>query len=462
MGRKKIKIEPIEGDRNRSATYLKRKYGLFKKAYELAVLTDSDIAVIVFGRNGKLAEFCSGDIDEFLLRYTEYNGTVEKRGPEHLARDGRAKNDDQDDGGGAGPEPCAKRERTHSMVHASSRARLDSRRQSNETATSGEEVSPRVLASHAALASQSGEAFGQLGRRKESAPSDASVPASFVDMRETPLRMANSWDSGSARLEQGGVAAAPVVPDAVHPSRRWSSRETDFAASPFSSHVVARRLSGTPMTGPEMALQDATSRMLPTSTVPAPPGGAAGASSAPQGMDGSPNLATLAMPANPAFGLPMNVNFLDPAPSPTKPAPPPGGPKPAPPGMLAMSPGMAHDGRLEGSGVLTSPLTPGASSFAPPMQAQVENSYSNTPMKIPPAMQPTFSNPLTHEMKRYVPTQGPEIFFPPSDKPPLPGRAVREPGPQVLPGSSQGFVLPQEPPLSPTESSHTRSMFVSQ
>ena len=84
MGRRKITIEPIVGDRNRSATYIKRKTGLFKKAYELAVLTDSEVAVIVFGRNGKLAEFCSGDIDQFLMRYTEYSGTVEKKGPEHF------------------------------------------------------------------------------------------------------------------------------------------------------------------------------------------------------------------------------------------------------------------------------------------------------------------------------------------------------------------------------------------
>ena len=85
MGRKKIKIQPIKGERNRSATFLKRKAGLFKKAHELAVLTDSDVAVLVFNRNGKLAEFCSGNIEEFLLRYTEYSGTVERRGPEHFA-----------------------------------------------------------------------------------------------------------------------------------------------------------------------------------------------------------------------------------------------------------------------------------------------------------------------------------------------------------------------------------------
>lgn len=71
MGRKKIKIEPIQEGRNRQVTYLKRKAGLFKKAHELATLTDSQVAVIVFGHNGRLSQFCSGDIDQVLLRYTE-------------------------------------------------------------------------------------------------------------------------------------------------------------------------------------------------------------------------------------------------------------------------------------------------------------------------------------------------------------------------------------------------------
>lgn len=101
MGRKKIKIQPIKEDRNRSVTYLKRKAGLFKKAHELAVLTDSQVAVIVFGHNGKLAEFCSTDIDLLLLRYTEYEGAAERKGPQHylnLDKD----SDDNDDGDGDG------------------------------------------------------------------------------------------------------------------------------------------------------------------------------------------------------------------------------------------------------------------------------------------------------------------------------------------------------------------------
>lgn len=100
MGRKKIKIQPIKEDRNRSVTYLKRKAGLFKKAHELAVLTDSQVAVIVFGHNGKLAEFCSTDIDLLLLRYTEYDGIAERKGPHnylHLDKDSDDNDDDDND-----------------------------------------------------------------------------------------------------------------------------------------------------------------------------------------------------------------------------------------------------------------------------------------------------------------------------------------------------------------------------
>ncbi|KAH8914014.1 SRF-like protein, partial [Atractiella rhizophila] len=57
MGRRKILIQPIPDDRNRSVTFLKRKNGLFKKAYELGVLCNADVAVIVFSGNGKLYEF---------------------------------------------------------------------------------------------------------------------------------------------------------------------------------------------------------------------------------------------------------------------------------------------------------------------------------------------------------------------------------------------------------------------
>ncbi|GAA5928070.1 hypothetical protein JCM1841_005898 [Sporobolomyces salmonicolor] len=83
MGRRKISIAPIQDDRNRQVTFLKRKNGLFKKAYELGVLCSADVAVVVFNANGKLFEFHSGDMDTILLRYSHYAGPPhEKRGPE--------------------------------------------------------------------------------------------------------------------------------------------------------------------------------------------------------------------------------------------------------------------------------------------------------------------------------------------------------------------------------------------
>ncbi|OZJ03104.1 hypothetical protein BZG36_03368 [Bifiguratus adelaidae] len=79
MGRKKIKIQTIQDDRNRQVTFLKRKFGLMKKAYELSVLCDCEIALIIFNSNNKLVQYASGDIDKILLKYADYNEPHESR-----------------------------------------------------------------------------------------------------------------------------------------------------------------------------------------------------------------------------------------------------------------------------------------------------------------------------------------------------------------------------------------------
>ena len=48
MGRKKIQISRITDERNRQVTFNKRKFGVMKKAYELSVLCDCEIALIIF------------------------------------------------------------------------------------------------------------------------------------------------------------------------------------------------------------------------------------------------------------------------------------------------------------------------------------------------------------------------------------------------------------------------------
>ncbi|KZT39009.1 SRF-like protein [Sistotremastrum suecicum HHB10207 ss-3] len=68
MGRRKIAIAKITHERNRSVTFLKRKNGLFKKAYELGVLCSVDVCVVIFGHPIKLFEYCSGDSTSILDR----------------------------------------------------------------------------------------------------------------------------------------------------------------------------------------------------------------------------------------------------------------------------------------------------------------------------------------------------------------------------------------------------------
>ena len=73
MGRKKISIARISDERNRQVTFTKRKFGLMKKAYELSVLCDCEIAVIIFNSHNKLFQYASTDMDKVLLKYTEYD-----------------------------------------------------------------------------------------------------------------------------------------------------------------------------------------------------------------------------------------------------------------------------------------------------------------------------------------------------------------------------------------------------
>jgi hypothetical protein len=57
MGRVKLQIKRIENVTNRQVTFSKRRNGLIKKAYELSVLCDIDIALIMFSPSEKLSHF---------------------------------------------------------------------------------------------------------------------------------------------------------------------------------------------------------------------------------------------------------------------------------------------------------------------------------------------------------------------------------------------------------------------
>jgi len=60
-------------------TFTKRKFGLMKKAYELSVLCDCEIALIIFNHSDKLYQYASTDMDRVLLKYTEHTDPHESR-----------------------------------------------------------------------------------------------------------------------------------------------------------------------------------------------------------------------------------------------------------------------------------------------------------------------------------------------------------------------------------------------
>jgi MADS-box transcription factor len=69
MGRGKIEIKRIENPTSRQATFSKRRAGLLKKAKELSILCDAEIAVIVFSSSGKVFQYASSDMQLILERY---------------------------------------------------------------------------------------------------------------------------------------------------------------------------------------------------------------------------------------------------------------------------------------------------------------------------------------------------------------------------------------------------------
>ncbi|PQM40926.1 Agamous-like protein [Prunus yedoensis var. nudiflora] len=69
MVRGKTQMKRIENAASRQVTFSKRRNGLLKKAFELSVLCDAEVALIIFSTRGKLYEFSSSSIINTLDRY---------------------------------------------------------------------------------------------------------------------------------------------------------------------------------------------------------------------------------------------------------------------------------------------------------------------------------------------------------------------------------------------------------
>nr|CAD11983.2 putative MADS-box protein [Saururus chinensis] len=73
MGRGRVQLKRIENKINRQVTFSKRRTGLLKKAHEISVLCDAEVALIVFSTKGKLYDYSTNaGMARILERYERY------------------------------------------------------------------------------------------------------------------------------------------------------------------------------------------------------------------------------------------------------------------------------------------------------------------------------------------------------------------------------------------------------
>ncbi|XP_040367989.1 agamous-like MADS-box protein AGL11 isoform X1 [Rosa chinensis] len=81
MGRRKVELKRIESSISRQVTFSKRRTGILKKAFELSVLCDAEVALIVFSPSGKLYQYASHDINRTIAMYRSEIGLPQSSNP---------------------------------------------------------------------------------------------------------------------------------------------------------------------------------------------------------------------------------------------------------------------------------------------------------------------------------------------------------------------------------------------
>ncbi|KAE9595684.1 hypothetical protein Lal_00030697 [Lupinus albus] len=79
MGRGRVQLKRIENKINRQVTFSKRRAGLLKKAHEISVLCDAEVALIVFSNKGKLFEYATDSCMEKILERHERYAYAERQ-----------------------------------------------------------------------------------------------------------------------------------------------------------------------------------------------------------------------------------------------------------------------------------------------------------------------------------------------------------------------------------------------
>uniref|UniRef100_A0A5B7C7Y5 Putative MADS-box transcription factor 23-like isoform X2 n=1 Tax=Davidia involucrata TaxID=16924 RepID=A0A5B7C7Y5_DAVIN len=77
MGRGKVELKRIENPTSRQVTFSKRRNGLLKKAFELSILCDAEVGLLIFSPSGRAYEFASHDMGRTIARYRNEVGLSE-------------------------------------------------------------------------------------------------------------------------------------------------------------------------------------------------------------------------------------------------------------------------------------------------------------------------------------------------------------------------------------------------
>ncbi|KDQ58841.1 hypothetical protein JAAARDRAFT_645626 [Jaapia argillacea MUCL 33604] len=251
MGRRKIEIKPITQERNRSVTFLKRKNGLLKKAYELGVLCSIDIAVIIFGEPGivllllvrtyavvvvaeerpghneKCYEYCSGDIRSVIEHQLRFNGDRDSRGPQDFGADKMDDDDDDDeDDEDSVPVKSKKAKATQKAKSTGGTKRTMSTRRITSKADGDAEPEYRPMTIPAAPLQQLRAAASSMSR-------SSSIPTSGE--RDTPAR-----PQKKQRMEHiNGDGAAAGSSDERNGSQSHISQHSPPNSSPDNQQMIS-------------------------------------------------------------------------------------------------------------------------------------------------------------------------------------------------------------------------------
>nr|ABR17851.1 unknown [Picea sitchensis] len=90
MVRRKTQMKRIENAISRQVTFSKRRNGLLKKAYELSVLCEAEVGLMIFSSREKIHEFATPSMQKMLQKYEKYlqecdgNGSTKEHDIEYL------------------------------------------------------------------------------------------------------------------------------------------------------------------------------------------------------------------------------------------------------------------------------------------------------------------------------------------------------------------------------------------